>query len=136
MPPERAEVVRWLVKADSDRRTAEAVLAQNPPITDTAAFHVQQSVEKTLKAYLVWRGIEFEKIHDLRLLVQSCFSCDGEFNDLLPRVGPLTMYAVRFRYPGPLDPSVDEIRAALKVVVEVREFVMARLPDDIRAAAP
>ena len=46
----------------------EVALAQVPPITDTAGFHAQQAVEKTFKAYLVWRGCEFEKIHDLRTL--------------------------------------------------------------------
>src|SRR5438874_10619674 len=43
MPPDPAEARRWLEKADRDRRTAETVLAQIPPITDTGAFHAQQA---------------------------------------------------------------------------------------------
>ncbi|MFQ5806078.1 MAG: HEPN domain-containing protein [Phycisphaerae bacterium] len=53
MPPDVASVRSWLAKADHERRRAEAALAQTPPITDTAAFHCQQAVEKLLKAYLV-----------------------------------------------------------------------------------
>ena len=51
MPPEREEVVRWLMKADSGRRAADAVLAERPPITVVAAFHIQQAVEKLLNAF-------------------------------------------------------------------------------------
>ncbi len=54
MSPETAEVKRWLEKADHDRRAAPLALAGEPPITDVAAFHCQQAVEKLLKAYLVW----------------------------------------------------------------------------------
>ena len=52
MPPEEAEIQRWLEKAEHDRRAADALLDQDPPITDAAGFHCQQAVEKLLKAYL------------------------------------------------------------------------------------
>ncbi len=133
MPPELSEVRAWLDKVDRDRRTAEAALAQTPPITDTAAFHVQQAVEKALKAFLVWRQIDFEKTHDLRALVLMCQAADPEFGALLPKVAPLSAYAVRFRYPGPADPSLAEVRAGLEIVREVRDFVGCRLPPALRA---
>ena len=65
MSPEIAGVRRWLQKADNDRRTAEAAMAQEPPITDSAAFHAQQAIKKLLTAYLVFCEHEFEKIRDL-----------------------------------------------------------------------
>lgn len=133
MPPEAAEVRAWLQKADRDRRTAEAALVQDPPITDTAAFHCQQAAEKLLKAYLVWRVTEFERTHDLRALVLACADLDGDFDGLLDRVAPLTAFAVRFRYPGRADPTVEQVKQALEVVEEVWDFVLARLPAD---AAP
>jgi HEPN domain-containing protein len=99
MPPELADAKTWLEKAERDRRTAAAALRQRPPITDTAAFHVQQCVEKLLKAYLVSCGIEFERVHDLATLVDDCARRDVGFAALKPKVAPLTAYAVRFRYP-------------------------------------
>ena len=134
MPPEIAELRRWIEKAEHDVRTAEAAVDLSRPITDTAAFHCQQAVEKMLKAYLFWRDRDFEKIHDLRALTLECAGFDGAFRELLDRVGPLSGYAVRFRYPGPNDPTVDEVHAALAVVREVREFVLERLPPDVRGA--
>ena len=131
MPPELREVQAWIEKADRDRRTAEAALAEHPPITDTAAFHAQQAAEKLLKAHLVFRELEFERIHDLEALAEHCAQCDATFLELKPKVAPLTAYAVRFRYPGPADPSVEEVRAALEVVDTVRQFVLDRLPAEV-----
>jgi len=135
MPPELDEVRGWLRKADHDRRMAEAGLREDPPITDAAAFHCQQAVEKLLKAYLVWKQHEFEKIHDLRALVLACATHDQAFQTLEPRVAPLTAYAVRFRYPGPSEPTPEQVQAALQVVEQVRGFVLDRLPNDLKTTS-
>lgn len=132
MPPELAEVREWIRKADHDRRMAELGLAESPAITDAAAFHCQQAVEKLLKGYLIFRQQPFEKIHDLEVLVEQCERLDTTFADLVDAVEPLSPYAVRFRYPGPADPTVDEVRQALDVVANVRRFVLERLPDEVR----
>jgi len=84
-----------------------------------------------LKAYLVYRNLEFEKIHDLRMLAQSCAKYDSEFDTLVPDVARLTPFAVRFRYPGPADPTTAEVEAALNVVETVWLFLVSRLPDEV-----
>jgi HEPN domain-containing protein len=133
MPPELAELRRWIQKADHDIQTAQVAVGLSRPVTDTAAFHCQQAVEKLLKVYLVWRDRDFEKIHDVRALALECAGFDPAFREQVDRVAPLTAYAVRFRYPGPNDPTVAEVHAALAVVREVREFVLERLPQDVRS---
>jgi HEPN domain-containing protein len=132
MPPELAELRRWIQKADHDVQTAEVAVGLSRPVTDTAAFHCQQAVEKLLKAYLFWRDQDFEKIHDVRALALECALFDPAFRAQVDRVAPLTAYAVRFRYPGPNDPTADEVHAALAVVREVRAFVLERLPSGAR----
>ena len=101
-------------------------------MTDTAGFHCQQAVEKLLKAYLFWREFDFEKIHDLDVLAKQCAQFDGGFAALIKRISPLTTYAVRYRYPGPNDPTVDQVSNALQVVSEVWDFVLDRLPPEAR----
>ena len=132
MPPEMAEVQRWLEKAEHDRCTVEAVLKEPHAPTDVAAFHCQQAVEKLLKAFLVFRRDAFERTHDLVELVAQCARHDPEFVTLQPQVAPLSAYAVRFRYPGPADPTADQVREALGVVGAVRAFVLARVPAESR----
>jgi len=128
MPPEAEEVRRWLEKAEHDRAGAEAALARVPPVTDVAAFHCQQAVEKLLKAYPVHCGQEFERTHDLVELAALCGRHDPAFAAFQDRVAQLTPYAVRFRYPGPADPPLEEVEAALAVVEDVFDLVLARLP--------
>lgn len=132
MPPETVEVRRWVEKADHDRRMAELGLAQSPPLTEAAAFHAQQAVEKLLKAYLVCQRHEFERIQDLGMLAEQCAQHDPAFDTLREQVDPLTPYAVRFRYPGPIDPTVEEVQTAMTVVREVWAFVTDRLPPEAR----
>jgi HEPN domain-containing protein len=133
MQPEWSEIKRWLEKADHDRRMAEAGLTQTPPITDGAAFHCQQAAEKLLKAYLVYCGESFEKVHDLGALAHACARHEPEFANLVPRVLPLNPFAVRFRYPGTFDPTVQQVRDALKVVQDVLGFVLKHLPPDVHS---
>jgi len=128
MPPDLQEVLRWLEKADHDRQSVELLLAQAKPLTEIAAFHCQQAVEKALKAYLVFREHEFEKTHDLRALLNACGTYDSAFLALLDDVEPLTPFAVRFRYPGPGDPTIEQTNRALCTAVRVIEFVNLNLP--------
>ncbi len=127
MPLDEAELRRWLEKADRDHRSAVALIAVTPAITDTAAFHCQQAVEKYLKAYLFSQGIDFERTHDLHALVLLCSDRDASFLSMRDRAATLTPYAVRFRYPGPVDPTVEAVQAAIAIVNEIAAFVRARV---------
>lgn len=116
MPPDIKEVRRWLEKASHDRAVAELSMTPAVPITDVAAFHCQQAVEKMLKGFLFSRGQAFERTHDLVELLDAYEQLDSAFASLRSQVGGLTPYAVRFRYPGPADPTVKEVQEALEVV--------------------
>lgn len=73
MPDELNEVVqRWMTKAKRDLRSAHNDLKDKPPITDTAAFHCQQCVEKCLKAVLASHCKHIQKSHFLPFLLEEC----------------------------------------------------------------
>ena len=133
MPHEADEILeirRWLTKAAHDRAVAGQIMRAGGVEADVAAFHCQQAVEKLLKAYLVSRRVPFEKVHDLRLLLNQCAPLDPSFDALRDSVEPLTLYAVAYRYPGPAEPSATEADRALGVVQTVWTFVMRHLPED------
>jgi HEPN domain-containing protein len=66
MPDKAKELVAlWLQLVDTDVGAAERLL---PDLVDPAAFHVQQAIEKALKAAIVLDGHEPPKIHDLNRL--------------------------------------------------------------------
>jgi len=74
MNPRLEEVSEWLQKAEKDLLSARILLEHDPPVLETACFHCQQAVEKALKAYLVWKGVPFERVHSLPYLLDLCRS--------------------------------------------------------------
>jgi HEPN domain-containing protein len=94
------EVKAWLQKAANDLLSARILLEHDPPVMETACFHCQQSVEKALKAFLVWKTIPFEKVHSLSYLLDLCERQDPGFSHIRERAETLAAYAVEVRYPS------------------------------------
>jgi HEPN domain-containing protein len=136
MPLEEDEVKRWFVKATHDWSAVVKLIGPDCAETDVAAFHCQQAIEKTLKAYLVSKQIPFEKSHDLGRLLDHCLTGDADFECLRDDVEPLTIFAVAFRYPGPADPTVEDVTRALAVVERVWKYVVARVQPGLDGRLP
>lgn len=135
MPPEWELIAQWLCLAHADLRAAEADLAQPTPLVEDACFHCQQAVEKSLKAYLIHRDIEFQWSHEIKYLLGLCIQGDGSFEQLRDSAVPLTDYAVRFRYPSDQPgPTVEQSREALHTARRVYRFVLERLPVETHPA--
>jgi HEPN domain-containing protein len=136
MSPIRDEVKAWLLKARGDLLSARILVEHSPLVLGPAAFHCQQAVEKTLKAFLVWRSVPFEKVHSLVYLMDLCESEEAGFASLREETERLAPYAVEVRYPGDvLHLSVDEARQALAAAEAVCDFVLGLLPPDLQQLA-
>ena len=86
----------WLKAANDDLILLDDII-DNQHITNLIAFHSQQAVEKTLKAYLEAKGDKVPKIHKIQTLIDRVeldFSQDDELIQLLD-----TLY-IESRYPG------------------------------------
>lgn len=66
----------WLRKAQHDLLNIENNLAAKDIPWDTVCLHAQQVAEKVLKAFLVHRGRDLTKTHDLVALLAQCVACD------------------------------------------------------------
>lgn len=120
------------MKAEQDLRAAQHGLDASPPLFEDTAFHCQQAIEKTLKAFLTWHGRPFRKTHNLVELGMEVASLDGTLEPLLRRAAPLTEYAWKFRYPGDTDePDPQEASAALALARKVFAAATKRLPEDV-----
>ena len=132
----KAELVRtWLIKAMSDLGSAKLLANGTETFYDTAIYHCQQAAEKTLKAFLVHHDIEFEKIHNLNILVELCIEIDSEFNSYLDAAAILTPYATSYRYPNELfelEPDEDQVEEALQLAEDIFNFVKEKLPEEVR----
>lgn len=122
----------WLERAWSDSRSADGLLKLDPPARETAAFHCQQAVEKTFKAFLVHHNMPFEKQHDCGKLCDLCAKIDPSFRPFRDRATLLNAYAVNARYPEEPVPPLDEVKQACAFVEEVWNFVLSKVPAELR----
>lgn len=129
-------VVReWLAKAENDLLTATHTLklGRRCP-TDVVCFHAQQCAEKYLKAYLVYRGLDFPKTHDLEALaarLRNGRSLGLSQDDL----ATLKRYATVTRYPGAEAISLSEARRAVSASKRLRRVIRTLLPKTARSRA-
>ena len=123
----------WIIKADNDLKTAKDEINTIDPATDTVCFHSQQCVEKYLKAYLVFKGIEIIKslkTHDISELIDYCKNIDKDFEQLISNndADRLTNYSIEARYPDDFYlPSVEESNQAIHIAEYVKEFVKCKI---------
>ena len=124
------QVRQWFEKAEHDLRNAEHTLTirdEECPF-DTVCFHAQQCVEKYLKGWLVFRGMNVPRSHDLVVLLNLAMPT-GLRGIPVQDVQPLNRYTIEVRYPGDWDP-IDRFEAerAVSVARRVRDVVRSLLP--------
>ena len=112
----------WLQWSEDDWRTVTMVL--DGGMVFVAAYHLQQAVEKWLKAFLLHHGWQLERTHDLdQLLDEAVLHEPGlkRFRAMCSRV----KYFITARYPGlPNPPTEEELREQwLSPAEELRAFV-------------
>ena len=93
------DVKRWFAKASSDLRGAKKLIKDDDDNLDMATYATQQSAEKALKAYLLFKKQVILKTHDLNKLLRECIKHDTTFNQLRAEAELLTPYATYSRYP-------------------------------------
>ena len=115
-------VDEWITKAEADFNTAQRELnVDKAPNYDAVCFHAQQCVEKYLKAKLVDAGVEFEKTHDLGVILNLLVRILPSWEELREDINALAGLAVEVRYPGYLAEEGDATEA-VKIAFKVRRI--------------
>jgi HEPN domain-containing protein len=123
---EKDYIQKLLTKAEHDLQAAENLIHSKPQVLDAACFHCQQCAEKYLKAYLFSKGIDFEKIHDIKKLQSDCAKIDKDFLDL--NFENLDIYAVEARYADNfLLPELSEAEKYFEIARQIKELVLGKL---------
>jgi HEPN domain-containing protein len=98
MTPASDEAQRFLQLADDDAAAFRGLLKLPEVKFRLACFHAQQSVEKLLKAVMIFHGMEYQRTHDLHSLASLLIK-----HGITPPCSPeeltrLNPFAVTFRY--------------------------------------
>lgn len=117
----------WLEKADEDFLFADANLRDGSEFYAQLCFHFQQAAEKYLKAFIIGKGLPFDKVHDLVHLLKTCSIHAPEFSKLKEECIFLNTAYIETRYPvhWPTDYTKETTEqakvAAGKIALIVRE---------------
>ncbi len=133
MTDAKAQLVQsWLTKAQHDLASARVLATSDLPLLDTAIYHCQQAAEKAVKGYLVFCDQEFERVHDIEVLIRSAMPYVAEFTDWIDVGIQLTPYARIYRYPGyAAEPSREQFDQAMSAAEGLYKFVLSLLPEEM-----
>lgn len=125
-PALKAYVESWLNKAEHDLITVQRLLEIEPVILDNACFHCQQAMEKYLKAYLIYNGLDIERTHNIIALLDQCADFDPVFGTIDPL--DINAYAVQGRYPDSnLMPSKEEAESYYQLALQIKSLVKTKI---------
>jgi len=127
MEPEK-DLKEWLKKADEDYGFASSILPDTNYYAQVC-FHFQQAAEKYLKVYIIAKGLEFSKIHDLRQLVNLCQKDDAGFLKFKDEADFLSPFYIDARYPvhWPSEVGKEEAVKAQEATLKIKQFVESKL---------
>ena len=118
----------WLAYARSDLTLARA--RPEGVLLEMGCFHAQQAAEKSIKAVLISRGIDFPYTHDISHLATLLDQSRVEYTSELEDAIELTQYAVLARYPTDDTPVTEaELDVAVKIAERVFEWAESVVTD-------
>jgi len=129
-----SDIVReWQKKAESDFQYAKSSFETFDDFYSQICVLCHDSAEKYLKAYVVYQGIQPEKIHDLVTLYKQCVEISGndsELSGLEESCRILNRYYVPLKYPSHY-PAVDREKAkeALEAAKEICKMMENKITE-------
>ena len=113
----------WFDTAESDYLYAQIGLKE-VDVFPQVAFLSQQVAEKLLKGYLIIKGKEPTRVHDLPKLLDECIRFAPKLEELRDACELLSGFYIEVRYPPDIpDYTKEEIEEAFAAATLVREKI-------------
>lgn len=113
-----ADPGEWLNRAWSSLRHSRSV--EEGVYLEELCFDAQQAAEKAVKAVLVAWRVQFPRVHDLEVLLNSAADCGIEAPQEIWEARKLTPYAVEARYPSVArELTAEQYREAVELAERV-----------------
>ena len=118
----------WFTIGNNELGFARAGLEDLDAFYPQICFLCHQAVEKYLKGFLVYNGVNFPKIHDLTELAKLCAKINKGFSQFLGKADILSQYYIVSRYPVEYPPaSKKEAEEALEIADKLINFIQKKL---------
>ena len=120
MPPKDSLYPQdWFRLAAKDLKRAEHLLNFDDP--EGSGYHLQQTVEKYLKGFLLWKGWKLKRIHDLEVLLNDALKYESALEQYRNLCRKISGYYIIDRYPLPSAASLtkEEVQSAIDEAKEL-----------------
>ena len=132
----KKQVEEWLNYAKIDLLTVNKLL-EDDKLTQSAAFHVQQAVEKTFKALIENMNIRVPKVHDLEKLLGIILENGITIKTNVEMITMLNDIYIETRYPGDQGlvpdgiPSIEFIKKGHSFAEELFNEIYEKLKNEL-----
>ena len=118
----------WLEFSSADLVAAQ-ILMDTGHCNDLAAFHCQQCMEKSLKAFSLYENGRPLDGHNLTWLCKQAAKSDKRFNHWLDDSAKFNRYYIQTRYPSdqPLDITDHTVEQIYRVAREMYDFICLKV---------
>lgn len=125
-----------LARARADIEITKLLLTEegNPThdemITDQAAYHAQQAIEKALKYEIEIKGLEYKKIHNLVGLIAQVEQAGFQISDeLKSKAFQISDWEASSRYKDDFIAVTQDIEDAMRLYQELETSILLELED-------
>ncbi|MBI3578715.1 MAG: HEPN domain-containing protein [Ignavibacteriales bacterium] len=117
----------WLRIAEKDFARVEYLLRERD--AEAAGFFLQQAVEKFLKAFLLSKGWQLRRVHDLEPLLNEALSFDPSLERYRSILQKITGFYFIERYPFVVDVGLteDDVRQAFTAIKGLVDAIKSHL---------
>ena len=121
----------WLYHAYQDLLSAK-ILIDDRRLYEQVVFHCQQAMEKSLKAFLLYKAHRLLDGHNLTWLCKQAAMLDGEFTSWIEKSTQLNRFYIETRYPAdiPADITRDFAQTVLDDTERLVDVVCERIKFD------
>ncbi|MCD7730409.1 MAG: HEPN domain-containing protein [Oscillospiraceae bacterium] len=114
----------WLFHAWQDLHSAK-MLINDSRLYEQVVFHCQQAIEKSLKAYMLYKARRLLDGHNLTWLCKQAAMLDDSFAKWISKCVLLNRYYIETRYPADIPSDIDRDFAEdiLSASEEMMDFV-------------
>lgn len=119
----------WLFHAYQDLLAAR-MLIEDRRLFNPTVFHCQQAIEKSLKAFLLYKHRKLFDGHNLTWLCKQAALTDQSFTKWIGKSTLLNRFYIETRYPADIPEEID--RQLVEEILEATEDMMDFICDNIK----
>jgi len=122
-------IAEWLDKAIRDLKSAK-ILLEHDCGNDYVAFHCQQTIEKALKAMIIYLYATLESGHSLLYLCKKVIEKNNEYSKYIDSCMFVSQYYIETRYPN--ENAITVTNEEAKKCIDIAEEVLNAVLRDVK----